>query len=433
MAYHESVPVIEGDIAVVLQSQASIEHADSPRVFQFNNQEPHIIAKKNMANAVGNAATTALAYSPDGRYLVWSIGQRVIIYDLDTGNVRDTPTGVTPINPVFTGDSNNVLFATNAAPFIIALDLYTGATLGSIGGTYTFTNGAMKGCGYKNKCYLINSGASSGTGTYPLYEYNSTTNTITTITTASYNYGYIACSASGKIMVAVSGAATATGPLTYLYNLDNMSEAPYTVGTSTWRGSTGFSAMCSWGSSGQNFMMLLGFNNASPRLINIFRGATLADSTMTTITASGQGSIALSMPTGLNGFGFVYHGYLPTYPVYNASAPVCFLDLRAYAGTGSVTSTILPGVNEKYGAVAISPRFTVRRLAGVVKGESGGGIARKVVVINRRTMRMIANTTSSSYDGSFTIPIYNGEQCIVMAVGTGTYSSKLVDYVAPVV
>lgn len=433
MAYHESVPVIEGDIAVVLQSQASIEHADSPRVFQFNNQEPHIIAKENMANAVGSANPSALAYSPNGRYLVWCISQRVIIYDLDTGNVRDTTTGVVPINPTFTGDSNTVLFATNTAPFIIALDLYTGAVRGTIGGTYTFTNGAMRGCGYQNKCYLINSGSSSTVGTYPLYEYNSTTNTITTITTASYNYGYIASSASGKIMVAVSGAVAVTGPLTYLYNLDNMSEAPYTVGTHTWRGAHGLSAMCRWGSSGQNFMMLLGFNNANPRLINIFRGATLADSTMTTITSSGPGSIQLSQPTGLDGFGFVYHGFLSTYPVYNANAPVCFLDLRAYAGTGSVTSTILPGVNEKYVSIAISPRFTIRRLAGVVKGESGGGIARNVIVINRRTMRMIAKTTSSSYDGSFTIPIYNGEQCIVMAVGTGTYSSKLVDYVAPVV
>jgi hypothetical protein len=433
MAYHESVPVIEGDIAVVQASQTSLEHSDSPRVFQFNNQEPHIIAKEYMGNSVGSASTNALAYSPDGRYLVWCISQRVIIYDLDTGNVRDTPTGVIPVNPVFTGDSNTVLFATNSAPFIIAIDLYTGATRGTIEGTYTFTNGMMKGCGYQNKCYLINSGAVTTAGTYPLYEYNGTTNSITTLTTASYNYGWIACSVSGKIMVAVSGASTATGPLTYLYNLDDMSEAPYTVGTSTWRGGTGLSAMCRWGSSGQNFMMLLGLNNVSPRLINIFRGATLADSTMKTITASGQGSITSSQPTGLDNFGFVYHGYLSTYPVYNANAPVCFLNLRAYAGTGSVTSTILPGVNEKYGAIAISPRFTVRRLAGVVKGESGGGIARKVVVINRRTMRMIAQTTSSSYDGSFTIPIYNGEQCIVMAVGTGTYSSKLVDYVAPVV
>jgi hypothetical protein len=429
MAYHESVALIEGDLAVVQITQASLEHSDSPRVFQFNNQEPHVIAKEYMGNAVGNVSTTSLEYSPNGRYLVWCVNQRVIIYDLDTGGIKDTSTGVTVNYPVFTGDSTTVLLSTTTAPFIIALDLYTGNTKGTINGTYTFTASNLRGSGYGAKCYLINAGSASTTAS--IYEYDSTTNSITTVATTGYNYGYIACSVSGKFMVAIHGAATATGPLSYIYNLDNLSEPPYTVGTSSWRGQSGNSAICSYGSSGQKFVMMLGVNNATPRFVEIFKGATLADCTMTAMSASGQG--ALSSITGIDGFGFIFAGYLNTFPPYNARSPVCYADLRSYAGTGSITTSILPGVNEKYATVAVSPRFTVRRLAGVVKTASGTGAGRKVVVINRRTMRIIAQVTSNSQNGTFTIPIYNGEQCIVMAIGTDSYSSKLVDYVAPVV
>ena len=161
MAYYQGVPVIEGDIAVVHQSQSSLEMADSPRVFQFNNQEPHVIAKENMASGVGAVSASSLAYSPDGKYLVWTIAQRVITYNLDTGVIRDTPTGVTPVNPFFTGNSKTVLFATTSAPFIIPVDLYSGDLRGTITGTYTFTTGSAsggaRGSGYQGKCYLIKS------------------------------------------------------------------------------------------------------------------------------------------------------------------------------------------------------------------------------------------------------------------------------------
>ena len=123
---------------------------------------------------------------------------------------------------------------------------------------------------------------------------------------------------------------------------------------------------------------------------------------------------------------------MSTFPQYSERSPIAFIDLRTYVN-GQITPSLLPGVNAKYANVAVSPRFTVRRLAGHVRNETTAFVARKVVVFNRRTMRKIAETTSNAGDGSFTIPIYNGEQCIVMAVGKDNYSSKLIDYVAPVV
>ena len=182
MAYHDSVKVVEGDIVVVQASQASLEMSDSPRVFQFNNQEPHVVAKENLASGVGTASSQACAFSPDGKYLVWCIAQRVIIYNLETGNVSDTSLGVTTAYMFFTGDSTTALISTTSAPFLVAVDLYSGANKGTIGGTYTFTS-STAGSGYGSKCYIINRGTSMASSS--IYEYDANTNNITTIHTSS--------------------------------------------------------------------------------------------------------------------------------------------------------------------------------------------------------------------------------------------------------
>jgi hypothetical protein len=430
MAYFDGVNLIEGDIAVVQQSQNSLEMADSPRVFQFNNQEPHVIAKENLGSGVGAVSTVALAYSPDGKYLVWVIGQRVIIYNLDTGVIRDTATGVTPSNPSFTGNSKTVLFATSTAPFIIAVDLYSGDLRGTITGTYTFTNGNARGSSYQGKCYLINSGLS--TGSYSIYEYDDATNEITTIATTNYQYGYIACSESGQFMVAINGSTTTSGPLTYIYDLTNLAAEPKTFASSAWRNGAGNAEICKYGTGSQNFMMLLNHGSVL-RLVSLFKGATLEDYTMTAVNASGLISPNNTNIYAKDNFGFIYCGHLSTLPPYSESRPIAFIDLRTYINGQIITPSILPGVNAKYANVAVSPRFTIRRLAGTVRSETTALVARKVVVFNRRTMRKIAETTSDAGSGAFTIPIYNGEQCIVMAIGKDNYSSKLIDYVAPVV
>ena len=231
MAYFESVNLIEGDIAVVQQNQSALEMADSPRVFQFNNQEPHVIAKERMASGVGSVSTASLAYSPDGKYLVWTIMQRVIIYNLDTGAISDTSTGVTPNNPFFTGNSRTVLFSTSSAPFIIAVDLYSGNLRGTITGTYTFTIGAARGSGYQDKCYIVNTGQAAS-GSYSIYEYDDATNAITTVATTGSQYGYIACSVSGQFMVAIHGSYAA-GLLSFIYDLTNLAAEPKTFATNT--------------------------------------------------------------------------------------------------------------------------------------------------------------------------------------------------------
>lgn len=430
MAYFEGVNVIEGDIAVVQQTQSALEMADSPRVFQFNNQEPHVIAKEMMASGVGSVSTLSLAYSPDGKYLVWTISDRVVIYNLDTGVIRNTPTGVTPTNPFFTGNSKTVLFSTISAPFIIAVDLYSGSLRGSITGTYTFTSGSARGSGYQDKCYIVNAGQTAS-GSYSIYEYDDATNAITTVATTGYQYGYIACSVSGQFMVAIHGASSASGPLSFIYDLTNLAAAPKTVATNTWRGTSGEAAICKYGTGSQNFMMLLS-HGTTLKLISLFKGATLVDYTMTAVTATGLFPPSNTNINAIDNFGFIYPGYLSTLPRYSERSPIAFIDLRSYVN-GQITPSILPGVNAKYANVAVSPRFTIRRLAGHVRSETTELVARKVVVFNRRTMRKIAETTSSAGNGSFTIPIYNGEQCIVMAIGKDNYSSKLIDYVAPVV
>lgn len=428
MAYFEGVNLIEGDIAVVMQAQNALEMADSPRVFQFNNQEPHVIAKESMASGVGSVSTQSLAYSPDGKYLVWTINQRVIIYNLDTGVIRDTPTGVTPTNPFFTGNSKTVLFSTTTAPFIIAVDLYSGNLRGTITGTYTFTTGAANGSGYQGKCYIVNTGQTAS-GSYSIYEYDDATNAITTVATTGSQYGYIACSVSGQFMVAIHGSVAA-GTLSFIYDLTNLAAAPKTVATNTWRGS-GNAAICKYGTGSQNFMMLLNHGSAL-QLISLYKGATLGDYTMTKVTASGLISPSNTNICAIDNFGFIYPGYLSTFPQYSERSPIVYIDLRTYVN-GPITPSLLPGVNAKYANVAVSPRFTIRRLAGHVRNFTSAFAARKVVVFNRRTMRKIAETTSDSGSGAFTIPIYNGEQCIVMAIGKDNYSSKLIDYVAPVV
>lgn len=425
MAYHANVSVIEGDLAVVQSNQSALEMADSPRVFQFNNQEPHVIAKEAMASGVGSVSPQGCAFSPNGRYLVWLINQRVVIYDLQNNNINDTATGVTLNAISFTGDSTTALIATGSSPFIIAIRLYDGVNLGTIVGTFTFTANNARGSGYGSKCYLVNKGASIASSS--LYEYNASTNSITTVHTSAYNYGYVACSVPGKFMIAVNGGA-GTGQLTYIFDLDNLSTPPATIATNTWR-LPSTAAICAYGTSGQDFMMLVSRNNISPLCVKITKGAALGDYTMSLVTASGQGAQIDSI-NAINGFGFVYSAYITTYPFYNEAFPVSYIDLRGYT-SGNIVSNILPGVNGKYSTVSVSNLFTIRRLAGHVRA-IGSLAARKVVVFNRRTMRKIAETMSDS-NGAFTIPIYNSEPCIVMALGNAIENSELIDHVAPVV
>lgn len=423
MAYHANVKVIEGDLAVLHYNQSAFEMADSPRVFQFNNQEPHVVAKEYAASGVGTASLCA--FSPNGRYLVWTINQRVVIYDLQNNKINDTATGVTLYAISFTGDSTTALIATNSAPFIIAVNLYDGTVLGSIGGTFTFTANSAVGSGYGSKCYLVNKG--SGAASSSLYEYNASTNSITTVHTSGYNYGYVACSASGKFMIAANGS-TASGARTYIFDLDNLSIPPATIATVSW-GMPGTAAICAYGTSGQDFMMLVSSINISPRCVKITKGAALGDYTMSLVTASGQGAMLNSI-NAIDNFGFVYCGYLTTYPFYNEAYPISYIDLRGYT-SGNIVSNILPGINGKYSTVSVSKLFTIRRLSGHVRAV-GSLAARKVVVFNRRTMRKIAETMSDS-NGAFTIPIYNGEPCLVMALGNDIEDSDLIDHVAPVV
>lgn len=427
MAYHANVNVIEGDIAVVQSSQASLEMADSPRVFQFNNQAPHEIAKKQLASGVGAAADCS--FSPNGKYLVWTIAQRVIVYNLEAGTTTDTATGVNLGSMSFTGDSTTVLIASSSAPYIIAIDLYTGLNKGTIAGSYTFTSNNAVGSGYGNKCYLISKGSSTGSSS--IYEYDASLNSITVVHTSGFNYGFIACSESGKFMIAVHGTnSSAAGAGTFIFDLLNLSTSPKYIAATNIRSGSGSASICAYGSSGLTFVMMHAYSSNVPRLIHVLKGASLEDYTLSLMTATGQGAVASTI-TSIASFGFIYLGNLSSYPFYNESRPVCYIDLRGYT-SGSVTGYILPGVNAKYSTSSVSPLFTIRRLAGTVRSQ-GTLTARKVIVFNRRTMRKIAETTSDNADGTFTIPIYNGEQCIVMAVGVNIDDSQVIDHVAPVV
>lgn len=433
MAYNSNVNIIPGDIVFeTFQSGLAI--------FPF-----HISARSPYSDTVVSAAKVAptlttsqfptirnaLEISPNGRYVVFTsatvgatTGTGLTIWDLDD-NTFTTFASVGFFHRFyFMADSSTMLVASNTAPFIYAFDLVSKVAKGTITGGPTFAHMTMKAAAYGDYLYVIATGSGS---TGEVYRYNKTTNAMTNIGIA-HAFAFIDIVIEPvKGYLFLSNGSIGTGRYLNVYDLNNLATAPAQISTA------GYIASFNGSISSLGFYACSQQSSNALKIGKVTYGAsvtatTLADVSPTT-TLTVDNSTLICNYAYDNVLFVLVHTPPNAYP--NTGKHIRTYDYNTWT-SGAINPVINPGPNNDIGAFCVHPGFSRRKFAGHVLSAADAPLAREVDVIERSTNRVIATTTSSGSDGSFTIPIYTTNQCIVVAKGTGAENSKLADYVAPV-
>ncbi len=427
MAYASNVNVLPGDILAVYSGSSSMPQRNNPMVYQLGGENSPI----GRALTANGSALTAAAYpifSPDGKWLVFINNANIQIINLDTGNIATLAASVTASTGTFSSDSSTVVFNTNTSPFIIAVDVATASLKGTISGTYTFVNGTLRGVAYGAHIYLYTTGFNTSGGANMIYQYDPATNSITTWWTMprAYSIGSVAVSDTADDFMLVCEGVTSNLSRVYAIRPSNVG-GPYAtidLGASPGRGSA-HSHLFKTASGAYVWMNLwANITLTAPRFYKIASYTTITSTTAENITTSGTAGIASPFISCKTPVGIVWQSSVSGVSNY----PIGFVNLYDYtSGTISLST-----FNESVSYVAAHPGMARRKFAGHVYDASNAPVSRKIEVIERRTNRVIASGTSSAVDGSFTIPIYTTEQCLVVAKGEGSEISKLADYVTPV-
>lgn len=426
MAYASNVNVLPGDILAVYSGSSSMPQRNNPMVYQLGGEKSPI-GRALTANASSLTAAAYPLFSPDGKWLVFINNANIQIINLETGNIATLAASVTATYGTFSEDSSTVVFSTGTAPFILAVDVATASLKGTISGTYTFTSNTLRGVAYGAHIYLYTFGQATTGGANMIYQYDPATNSIVTFWTLprAYGIGSLAVSDLADDFMLVQEGATSSAGRTYAIRPSNVggSYATINISNSNFNGGRG-STLYKSTAGVYVWATYLGVGQSSISFYEIHAYATITETTITRIL--GAGNLGCGPPETICKvpLGIVYVSNVAGVSNY----PIGFINLYDYTSGPITTQTFDAFVSY----VAAHPGMARRKFAGHVYDASNAPVSRKIEVIERRTNRVIASGTSSAVDGSFTIPIYTTEQCLVVAKGEGSEISKLADYVTPV-
>ena len=261
-----------------------------------------------------------------------------------------------------------------------------------------------------------------------IYQYDPATNSIKTWWTMprAYSIGSVAVSETADDFMLVCEGAISSASRVYAIRPPDVGGSYATIDLGTSPGRGGIHSHLFKTASGVYVWMNLFADSTTqaPRFYKIDSYSTITSTNATNILVSGTAGISISYISCKTPVGIVWLSSVTGV----SNSPIGFVNLHDYT-----SGTIALSTFESYVTyVTAHPGMARRKFAGHVYDASNAPVSRKIEVIERRTNRVIASGTSSAVDGSFTIPIYTTEQCLVVAKGEGSEISKLADYVTPV-
>ena len=434
MAYNAAINILPGDI-ITSDNSTTITHRYPYylTVGQMGSTNFTAALNYNPALTVTNSypaqsANACYSFSPNGRYLAFAstttasltvVG--VTIIDLQDNTVTVIPSIGTTFQLYFSADSSTILVSSNVTPFIFAIDCATKTTKGTVTGGPTLTANSLRAYAYGSLIYFISAGTAANGD---IYSYNPATNTCSLVVSHAWQFASICIDSRGYAWC--PNGSTGTGRGLIVYDLNSIATTPATLTTLTFFG-TGAN-LSEISGNGIYFVS----TGSSLRAAKVTYGANVTATTIAAISPTvAQGLQAWTAGTEWcmrdNVLFFITNTNV--YPNRSFNLGIC--DVSAYT-SGNVTTSLMGGSNTLGGSFTVHPGFTHRKLAGHVTDNADVPVARQIEVFERVTGRLIATTTSSAVDGSFTIPVYTSAQCVVLAKGQGSEVSKIADNVAPV-
>lgn len=434
MAYNAAINILPGDI-ISSDNPTSITHRYPYYLTAGQMGATNFTAALNYNPALtvtnsypAQSATACYRFSPNGRYLAYASSTTasltvvgVTLIDLQDNTLAVIPSVGGVFQLYFSADSSTILVSSNVTPFVFAIDCATKTSKGTVTGAPTLTANSLRAYAYNDRIYFINSGTGA---TGEIYSYNPTTNACTLVVSHAWQFASICIDSRGYAWC--PNGSTGTGRGLIVYDLNSIATTPATLTTLNFFG-TGAN-LSEISGNGIYFVS----TGSSLRAAKVTYGANVTATTIAAISPTvAQGLQAWTAGTEwcMRDNCLFFLSNINVYPNRSYSMGIC--DVSAYT-SGNVTTSLMGGSNTFGGSFTVHPGFTHRKLAGHVTDNADAPVARQIEVFERVTGRLIATTTSSAVDGSFTIPVYTSAQCVVLAKGQGSEVSKIADNVAPV-